>query len=113
MAEPFRRCRVCGAQWHSLEHFLADPSLRLVGLQAVPKVPTASALVFNHNRCGTISIKTSLLRELLDMPGPAAGEDEPCEGCFRDLDELAACRKACTIACDRRLTGEIQRRKGG
>jgi hypothetical protein len=108
--EPFRTCRLCGQAWSDWRSFFADPQVSLVGLQAVPKIPTANVLIFNHARCGALSILTSRLRPLLGLPEPAAREAEDCEGCFRDLDDLAACQKNCVIAADRRLALEVRRR---
>jgi len=110
-AEPFRRCNMCGRTWATWEAFLLDPQVSLVGLQAVPKVPAASVLVFNHARCGSISVRTAKLRPLLSIDENSLSEVEPCDGCFRDLDDLARCDKPCSVAADRRLALEVRRRK--
>jgi hypothetical protein len=95
-----------------------DPAIVLVGLQAVPDIPEVSALVFLHEGCGSISVRTSLLRHALEASGadvPAADPGTgPCDGCYRDLDDLAACDKPCVVAADRRLVGWIRevRRRG-
>lgn len=110
--EPFRRCNMCGQAWASWEAFLHDPQISLIGLQAVPKVPAASVLVFNHARCGSISVRTAKLRPLVGIDDNSLTEVEACDGCFRDLDDLARCDKPCAIAADRRLALEVRRRKG-
>jgi hypothetical protein len=88
--------------------------VRLLGLQAVPFFPEANVVVFVHENCGTISLRTSSLRKmdafgLNESSQPQA--DEPCEGCFRDLEELANCHRACVIARDRQLTLRIAEMK--
>lgn len=121
----FRKCAVCGATWHTLNGFLSDPAVRLVGLQAVPSAIRANVLVFLHQGCGSISVKTSTVRELLQgqdagadcghLPGPApapGSRPEPCDGCYRDLEELGRCRKSCVIASDRELTLRLLATKG-
>ena len=112
-AQPFRQCRVCGKQWNTWQEFLVDPSLQVLGLQAVPKIPKANVLIFNHARCGTVSILTSKLHELVEVPDSAQPETEPCDGCFRDLDDLAGCDRPCVIAKDRRLTLKVLALKRG
>ena len=112
-SDHFRNCILCGKKWWTLDSFLAGPKVTLVGLQTVPFRPVASVMVFLHKGCGSISVKTSLLKDLLGMAATEAAEaNEPCDGCYRNLDELAACHKPCVIAPDRRLTQELQRRMG-
>ena len=110
---PFRVCRVCGQSWSNWRDFLLDPLVRVVGLQAVPMAPEVSVLVFGHGGCGGLSVRTSVLRELMDEPGSVDNQSEPCEGCFRDLDELARCNKPCVVAADRNLTLKVLKMKRG
>jgi hypothetical protein len=112
----FRHCILCGKKWWTLDSFVADPKITLVGLQAVPSRPAASVMVFLHKGCGSISVKTSVLKDLMGMTDLEAKlENEPCDGCYRNLEELAACEKPCVIAADRRLTLELQKKtsRGG
>ena len=106
-SDPFRTCRLCNQSWSSFDEFIHDPKIQLVGLQAVPKIPKASVLVFIHEGCGSISVLTSKLRQLLDLPEVDEQAAEECQGCFRDLDELCACTLPCTIASDRLLTQRV------
>jgi hypothetical protein len=107
--QPFRVCRVCGHSWNSWQDFISDPQVSLVGLQSVPWLPEASVLVFNHDRCGGMSVRTSVVRELLGEPDGSEHETEPCQGCFRDLGDLARCEVPCVVAADRRLTLRVLR----
>jgi hypothetical protein len=106
-SDPFRTCRLCNKSWSTLDEFIHDPKIQLVGLQAVPKIPKASVLVFIHEGCGSISVLTSKLRPLFDLPEADDQAAEECQGCFRDLAELCACTQPCTIATDRQLTQRI------
>ena len=78
-------------------------------------MPKANVLVFLHKGCGSISVKTSTLRELMGQPGSPdvdqGLEKEPCDGCYRDLEDLVRCQKPCVIAADRRLTVELLKKK--
>ena len=70
-------------------------------------------MVFLHKGCGSISVKTAVLKDLLGMAtSEAAEENEPCDGCYRNLEELAACEKPCVIAPDRRMTLQLQKKMG-
>ena len=110
----FRKCGVCGQVWMTWQAFVLDRELTLLGLQAAPRTPRANALVFNHKSCGSVSVLTYKLRGPLGLPDPEPDEDGSCDGCYRDLAELAACDKDCPIAPDRKLVGMIQeaRRNG-
>ena len=103
---------MCGREWGTFGEFIKDPSIQVLGLQAVPSKPAVSVMVFNHDRCGGLSVKTALLREVLSEPGPAEGESENCDGCFRDIGELARCQKACVVAADRRVALKVFEMKG-
>jgi hypothetical protein len=103
---------MCGREWGSFEEFIKDPSIQVLGLQAVPVKPEVSVVVFNHDRCGGISVKTAVLREVLGEDGPAEGESQACDGCFRDIGELARCKKACVVAAERRVALKVFKLKG-
>ncbi len=107
--QPFKTCGSCGAAWRDWRGFLADPGVRLLGLQAAPGVADANALVFEH-RCGsTVSLLAYRLRGLLGYE--EAGQELPelygtatCNGHCRTLESLALCDRPCGNARDRRLT---------
>src|SRR5512143_3905770 len=70
----FKRCGSCHRAWPDERSLIDDPGLRLLGLQAVPGLPDANLLVFEHD-CGTsVSVLATKLRHLLDQ---AAGDDWP------------------------------------
>ena len=107
---PFRTCGMCHKQWPTRQDFLADPGLRLLGLQAVPHHPDGNLLVFEHDCGTTVSVLAWRLRDL--APAGAPGEaslpllygTEGCNGFCNRLEELSACDRACSNARDRRLT---------
>ena len=111
--QAFRQCRCCNTSWSNWEHFIRDPRIRIVGLQAVPRLVKANVVVFIHEGCGTISILTSKLKELLSFESKSnACNTQDCLGCFRDVAELSACDHNCVIAEDRELTRHILAIKG-
>lgn len=112
----FKRCGACGRRWGSWEEFVADPAVKLLGLQAVPTVPDASVLVFEHRCGGSISVLTRRLHHLLPAGQPEAawpslrGTEECARHCF-DLADHAPCDRRCSNARDRELLTVVQAKK--
>jgi hypothetical protein len=107
---PFRTCGMCRKPWATRQDFITDPSLRLLGLQAVPDYPDANLLVYEHD-CGTsVSVLASRLRDLVAAEEPGEAElpllrgSEECGGFCNRLESLEACGRRCRNARDRRLT---------
>jgi hypothetical protein len=104
----FRTCGSCGQAWPSWEAFVRDPDVRLIGLQAILKLPDANLLVFEH-RCGSsVSVLASRLRQLVpdspDFAGrPSLRGTEQCSGRCLHLEDLQQCDQPCINAHDRRL----------
>jgi hypothetical protein len=101
---------MCRKQWATPDDFVADPGLRLLGLQAVPHDPDGNLIVFEHECGTTVSVLAWRLRHLLPA-GDRDGENLPllygsedCNGFCNKLEELSACDRACSNARDRRLT---------
>jgi hypothetical protein len=95
-----------------------DSSVRLIGLQAIPGVPDANVLVFEH-RCGTsVSVFAHKLRHLLGTEEetgdrPLLFGTENCSGHCLVLEDLSSCDKPCINARDRRLAVLISDTKKG
>ncbi len=116
---PVKTCGSCGRPWSSWDDFLADPQLRLLGLQAVARVPDANLLVFEH-RCGSsVSLLTTRLRHLIpEHPSDAwpslRGTEQCRRHCLR-LEDRDACDRPCMHARDRDLLAlveDLQARRG-
>ena len=115
---PVKVCGSCGRPWRDWDDFLADPQLRLLGLQAVTRMPDANLLVFEH-RCGSsVSLLTKRLRHLIpEHPAdawPSLRGTEECRRHCLSLDDHAPCDRCCTHARDRdllRLVEELQGRR--
>jgi hypothetical protein len=112
---PFQACGSCRQAWRTWDDFVADPGVRLLGLQAVLKLPDANLLVFEH-RCGSsVSIFTHRLRHLLpDHPAdgwPSLRGTVECPGHCLSLVDLASCERPCSNARDRDLIRLVQRLK--
>ena len=109
MSQPaFKICGACQSTWMDWQSFVFDPAVRLIGLQAIPGIPDANVLVFEH-RCGSsVSVLTHKLRHLLGTD-EGTGErsllfgTEQCSGHCRVLEDLSSCDKPCVNTRDRRL----------
>jgi hypothetical protein len=114
--ESFQTCGACKRAWPSWDAFVADPSVRLRGLQAVIHMPDVNLLVFEHG-CGTsISILSRRLRHLLPALGPDAPsvrllKTEQCRGHCLMLGDMAMCDAPCSNARDRELIRLVLRMK--
>jgi hypothetical protein len=104
----FKKCGSCGRGWDQWPDFILDPDIRPIGFQAIPGLPEANLLVFEH-RCGSsISVLASRLRHILPDSEPAGevsalfGKDS-CSGHCRFLQDLESCDRMCINARDRRL----------
>ncbi len=104
----FKECGSCRQAWPDWQSFVRDPALRLLGLQAIPGLPDANLLVFEH-RCGSsVSVLAHKLRHLLSEGERAAGRPllfgpATCRGHCRVIENLATCDQPCANARDRRL----------
>ena len=104
----FQKCGSCGRSWDQWPDFILDPDIQPIGFQAMPALPEANLLVFEH-RCGSsISVLAKRLRHILadskqatDLP-VLFGTDM-CSGHCRFLENLAGCDRLCINARDRRL----------
>jgi len=119
VSEPaFKTCGSCWQSWATWESFVHDPGVRLLGLQAVPGLPAANLLVFEH-RCGSsVSVLAQKLRHLLSAEDQAAERPllfgtETCSGHCVIIENLASCDRPCANARDRRLAILIADAKRG
>lgn len=98
--------------WDTWESFVADLEVRLLGLQALPSVPEASVLIFEH-RCGsTVSVLTKRLHHLLpddssaDLPS-LYGTEECALHCF-SLADHSKCDLPCSLSRDREILALVE-----
>jgi hypothetical protein len=114
----FKECGSCRHTWADSRSFIADPAVRLLGLQAIPGLPDSNLLVFEH-RCGSsVSVLALKLRHLLPPDDQAAEQPvlfgtEACRGHCRVIENLASCTQPCANARDRRLAVLIADTKAG
>jgi len=111
--QPFKICGACRRAWPTWEEFAADGDVHLLGLQAVPDVPDASVLIFDH-RCGsTVSVLTKRLYHLLPHhpaeEWPSLRDGPECGRHCLTLGDNAPCDKHCRNARDRDILRLVER----
>jgi hypothetical protein len=119
MSQPaFKTCGSCQYTWIDWWSFVFDPAVRLIGLQAIPGIPDANVLVFEHRCGGSVSVLTHKLRHLLGTDEETGERSllfgtENCSGHCRVLEDLSSCDKPCVNARERRLATLISDTKKG
>lgn len=118
VSAPFKTCGCCKSEWPTWDHFVQDPSVRLLGLQSVASFPDANLLVFEHRCRSSISVLTKRVRHLLPPPGPNGPAErllgtEQCRGHCAFLGDMEMCDAPCRNARDRQLIQLVERIKGG
>jgi hypothetical protein len=114
--EPFKICGACKVEWPTWESFVVDPTVKMLGLQAVVTDPDINLLVFEHDCGSTVSILSKRLRHLLpdappDAPTTRQLGTETCRGHCLMLADLAACDAPCSNARERDLVRIVQKMK--
>jgi hypothetical protein len=112
----FRVCPCCGREWQTLEDFLVDSAVILIGYQAHCKNTVEGFFLFNHEIAGcgtTMAMKVSLFRCLYG--GPVYSADlyltDLCERHCNDPEDIEPCSRECGRAYVREVIQEIVNRK--
>ncbi|HHE74204.1 MAG: hypothetical protein DRH90_20500 [Deltaproteobacteria bacterium] len=107
----FKKCGPCGFKWDTLDAFLGDPNIEIVGYQVHFEELTLGVFLFNHSCKATLAIKVDEFKHLYNGPvfeQRMTGEEQ-CPGyCLRE-DELGPCPAHCECAYIREIIQRIQR----
>ena len=110
IVKAFKVCPKCEYAWITMEAFLNDASIRLVGFQASFNPNDRGLYLFNHiipdNRCNTtLAVEVETFMSLYD--GPMYEEiqvgSEMCGGYCATVDDLEQCSSHCRNASAREL----------
>lgn len=106
----FKRCALCGAQWHSREQFLSDPGIELVGYQVNFSMLKLGLLLFNHACKTTLAVYAKHFENLYDGPvfASRATGSEDCPGYCLHRCELRPCPTRCECAYIREILSVIK-----
>ncbi len=98
---PFKICTFCSKRWETLDDFLADPELNLVGYQVAFEDLKGGLFYFNHlqQRCGTtLAILVGEFTELSNRPIVASHAEKPA--CCPDLCVRKGALDPCQTECE-------------
>jgi len=113
--EPFKICPSCKAIWPTLDDYLSDPELNVVGYQAVLDDLCGGLFIFNHvhDDCGTsmaIPVKEFVSLSELPILNRRIGCPEKCPGLCMHMDELGHCPVKCECTWVREVLQTIRSR---
>lgn len=106
----FKKCSMCGFEWHGRLSFLSDPKLRMIGYQANFEELMTGLFLFTHI-CGTsFSVPAEHFEDL--SRGPIFLErlngTEECPGYCLHKNELRPCQVKCECAYVREIVQVIR-----
>ncbi|OGV53649.1 MAG: hypothetical protein A2X49_06250 [Lentisphaerae bacterium GWF2_52_8] len=108
--ESFRQCSCCKHEWASLDDFLSDPAIKLVGYQVNFGELELGFFLFNHCCKSTISMQVKVFSQLYGHPrfkNRLTGSSS-CGGVCLKMDELGRCPNECECAYVREVMQIVQ-----
>jgi len=106
----FKICPNCAHTWHTIDGFLKDPSICLVGFQASFKEIESGYYLFNHisrdNHCGTtlaVNVEDFLSLHKGTIFTDLKFESQMCELHCTRVDDLDQCPAECKNAMAREI----------
>ena len=106
----FKQCTNCEMAWNSLDSFLRDPGIYLIGYQAAFKNLTQGLFYFNHSCKSTLAISVHEFREL--YKGPVYNKRmtglDGCPGYCLYKENLDPCAADCECAYVREIVQTIK-----
>jgi len=99
-ATTFKTCTNCEEQWRSLDAFIQDPTVELVGYMPTFDDLLTGLILFNHDCGTTLACQVAIFEHLYDGPVyqiRKTGEAE-CPGYCQDQTDFSACPNKCSCA---------------
>lgn len=96
----FKSCRNCQARWESLEAFMEDPKIEVVGYMPTFDDLLGGLFLFNHHCGTTLACRVGIFNHLYNGPvfqHRKTGQPD-CPGYCLDRTELAPCSAECHCA---------------
>jgi len=108
--EPLKTCSCCKVEWYSLDDFLSDPGVKLLGYQVNFAELELGLFLFNHSCRTTMALHVNVFSQLHTGPyfkNSMAGSSS-CGGACLKMNELGRCPNACECAYVREIMQIIQ-----
>ncbi len=106
----FKKCAPCGFEWDTLDDFLGDPAIEILGYQVHFEELELGIFLFNHSCKATLALPVHEFRHLYDGPvfeeRKTSGED--CPGYCLHETELRSCPAHCECAYIREIIQRIK-----
>lgn len=111
MTSEFKKCPLCSFKWDTMEAFLGDPDIQIIGYQVHFEELSLGIFLFNHSCKGTLAIPVKMLQPLYTGPIFAerlTGQDVCPSYCLHER-ELEPCRTQCECAYVREIIDIIKK----
>ena len=100
IAGNFKSCSICQNQWETLESFLEDPAIKLVGYMPTFDDLQNGLFLFNHTCGTTLACQVGLFTNLYDGPVytvKKTGQSD-CPGHCLNKTDFSPCPVVCNCA---------------
>ena len=96
----FKSCSNCETSWKSIDAFMQDPSIELVGYMPTFEDLVNGLFLFNHNCGTTLALKVGQVEYLYE--GPVYRENKhgasECPGYCQNKTDFSPCPEKCSCA---------------
>ena len=109
--EIFKKCAKCGYVWDTLNNFISDPEIEIIGYQANFKDLELGLFLFNHHHCGTtIAFHAGKFAAMYDGPifKERHTQQNGCPEYCLNKNMLEPCVVECECAYVREIIQEIR-----
>lgn len=107
----FKSCTNCVTRWKSIDAFIQDPSIELVGYMPTFDDLVSGLFLFNHNCGTTLALKVGQFEHLYE--GPVYRENKhggsECPGYCQNKTDFSPCPEKCSCAFVRDTMQAIKR----
>ncbi len=107
----FKQCPFCSQEWNSVDEFINDRKLKLIGYQVDFSKLSAGYFLFNHHCGDTLALEVAHFTHLYH--GPVYKErktgQEECPGYCLHNDNLSPCPAHCECAFVREIMQILQK----
>lgn len=96
----FKTCTNCGKRWGTLEDFIQDPMIELVGYMPTFDDLANGLFLFNHSCKTTLACRVMLFEKLYDGPVYQVSKqmNADCPGYCQHHSDLSHCPNKCCCA---------------
>jgi hypothetical protein len=96
----FKTCTNCGKRWETLEAFIQDATIELVGYMPTFDDLANGLFLFNHSCQTTLALRVRLFEHLYDGPIYQVSQQGKagCLGYCQNQSDFSSCQNKCSCA---------------